>query len=134
MEDRIYKLSNGLRVANFSSPHPFRFTDGTEIPAVSDELAEKLLLDVDEQLCNERNRKFKTVKVDWSLSEAVSDEIDYWFTFFAMKKVDIVIVPLPVMTALKSIWNEKDVIKSPFRVIRVANRIAKTIYCDKYCI
>jgi hypothetical protein len=134
MESRIVKLSNGLRVVNFSSPHPFRFTDGTELPAVSDELANKLMLRVEEERVSQRNSRYRTVKLDWSLSEEVSDEIDYWYTFFAMKKVDIVIVPLPVMVALKSIWNEKDIVKSPFRVVRVANRISKTIWCDLYCI
>lgn len=33
---QITKLSNGLRVANFSSPHPFTFEDGSVIPAVND--------------------------------------------------------------------------------------------------
>ena len=129
MESRIFELKSGLRVANFSSPHPFRFTDGTVVPAVNDDTANRLMLDVEERLQPERDRsKFCTVKLDWNLSESVADEIDYWFTFFAMKKVDVVIVPLPVMTALHSVWNEKDIIKSPFRVIRVRDRITKTIW------
>jgi hypothetical protein len=134
MESKIHTLTNGLRVANFSSPHPFTFTDGTVIPAVEDDKARKCMLEVDEERVPQRSAKFRTVKLDWSLSEYVSDEIDYWFTFFAMKKVDVVIVPLPVMTALRSIWREKDIIKSPFRVIRVADRITKAIHIDKFCI
>lgn len=133
MESRIYTLSNGLRVANFSSPHPFTFTDGTVIPAVEDEKAINLMLDVEESSIPQRNSRFKTVELDWSLSEPVADEIDYWFTFFAMKKVDVVIVPLPVMVALRNIWNIKDILKSPFRVIRVADRITKAIHINKFC-
>lgn len=133
MDSRIYTLSNGLRVANFSSPHPFTFTDGTVIPAVEDEKAINLMLDVEESSIPQRNSRFKTVELDWSLSEPVADEIDYWFTFFAMKKVDVVIVPLPVMVALRNIWNIKDILKSPFRVIRVANRITKAIHINKFC-
>jgi len=134
MKSRIYTLTNGLRIANFSSPHLFTFTDGTILPAVSIELATKLMLKVDEKRVPQRNSRFRTVTLDWSLSEAVSEEIDYWFTFFAMKEVDVVIIPLPVMVALKSIWNDKDIIKSPFRVIRVSNRITKEIHTDKFCI
>jgi len=134
MESKIYTLKNGLRVVNFSSPHSFLFTDSTVIPAVKDDKARNLMLEVEEMRVSQRNSRFRTVKLDWSLSESVSEEIDYWFTFFAMKKVDVVIVPLPVMTALKSIWLEKDIIKSPFRVIRVADRITKAIHTDKFCI
>jgi len=134
MDKWIHTLSNGLRVANFSSPHPFRFTDGTIIPPVDADLAIKLMLDVDETSHPQRSSKFKTVSLEWTLSERCADEIDYWFTFFAMKKVDVVLVPLPVMTALKSIWNQKDILKSPFRVIRVADRITKSIHIDKFCI
>ncbi len=134
MDSKIHTLSNGLRVANFSSPHPFTFTDGTVVPPVEDDLARRLMLDVGETIQSERNRKFKSVKLEWGLSERVADEIDYWFTFFAMKKVDVVIVPLPVMTALHSIWNEKSILKSPFRVIRVADRITKAIHTDTFCI
>ena len=134
MEDRIYTLKNGLRVVNFSSPHSFTFTDGTILPAVSDELSLRLMLDVEEIPVPQRNARYKTVKLDWSLNERVRDEIDYWFTFFAMKKVDVVIIPFPVMTALLKIWNEKAVMKTPFRVIRMADRIDKSIYDIKFCI
>ena len=134
MDSKIFTLKNGLRVANFSSPHPFTFTDGTIIPAVEDEKARNLMLEVKETFHRTRNSKFNSVSLDWNLSETVADEIDYWFTFFAMKKVDIVLVPLPVMTALKSIWDEKKILKSPFRVIRVSDRITKAIHTDKFCI
>ena len=134
MKSRIYTLTNGLRVANFSSPHPFYFTDRTLVPAVEDEKARNLMLEVKETRVPQRNAKYQLVSLDWSLSESVADEIDYWFTFFAMKEVDVVIVPLPVMKALKSIWNPKDIVKSPFRVIRVADRVSKAIHIDKFCI
>ena len=134
MKDRVHTLSNGVKVANFSSPHPFTFTDGTIIPAVPDEIARKLMLEVDEKSIPQRSSRFRTVSLDWSLSERVADEIDYWYTFFAMKIVDVVLVPLPVMTALKTIWDQKKILKSPFRVIRVADRITKTIHIDKFCI
>ena len=134
MKDRIYTLKNGLRVSNFSSPHSFVFTDSTVIPAVDKERAQALRLDVVEHKVSQRNSRFRTVMLDWTLSERVSDEIDYWYTFFAMKKVDVVIVPLPVMVALRKVWDQKKILKSPFRVIRVADRITKRIHVDKFCI
>ena len=42
MAREIITLSNGKKVANFSSPHPFTFTDGSVIPAVSNEESERL--------------------------------------------------------------------------------------------
>ena len=134
MEDRIITLKNGLRVANFSSPHPFTFTDGTVLPAVSDELAKATMLGTEETLVPQRNARFRTISLEWSMTERVRDEIDYWFTFFAMKKVDVVIVPLPVLLAMKKTWLEKDLVKSPFRAIRVADRITKTIHDKLFCI
>ena len=41
----IVTLSNGLRVANFNSPHAFEFEDGTILSAVSNEIAEETKLD-----------------------------------------------------------------------------------------
>ena len=134
MDNRIYTLSSGLKVANFSSPHPFTFTDGTVIPAIDADKARNLMLEVEETVIPNRHSRFRTVSLDWTLSERVADEIDYWYTYFAMKKVDVVLVPLPVMTALKAIWNQKDILKSPFRVIRVADRITKAIHIDKFCV
>ena len=40
----ITTLTTGLRVGNFSSPHPFRFTDGSELPACSPERANGCML------------------------------------------------------------------------------------------
>jgi len=134
VESKIHTLDNGVRVANFSSPHSFVFTDSTVIPAVDKERAQALMLEVIEHKVSQRNSRFRTVVLEWTLSERVSDEIDYWYTFFAMKKVDVVIVPLPVMVALRKVWDQKKILKSPFRVIRVADRITKRIHVDKFCI
>jgi hypothetical protein len=135
MKNRIFPLSNGLRIANFSSPHPFLFTDGTIIPAVEDKLAKLTMLDVEEQrVSNYTARRFQTVKLSWSLSEMVDDQIALWYTIYQVKEVDVVLVPMPVMIALKNTWTEKMILKSPFRVIRMADRITKAIHIDKFCI
>lgn len=41
-ERPIVELSNGKLVANFSSPHPFTFTDGNILPAKSKIESERL--------------------------------------------------------------------------------------------
>jgi hypothetical protein len=133
MLDKIYTLTNGLRVANFSSPHPFTFTDGTVIPERDKEFAKRMMLEV-EEIPVKCRRRFKTIKPDFTLTHLVRDQIILWWTLYNMKKVDAVLLPLPVMTALLKEFTEKQVLKSPFVVIRVADRITKAIHIDKFCI
>ena len=135
IDKRITTLKTEMRVANFSSPHPFTFTDGSVLPPVDNETANDLLLEAHEVRHSDRKRtKIKTISVLFELSEQVKDEIDYWYTIWAMNKVDIVIVPLPVMQCLHDIWDDKSIVKSPFRVVRMADRIKKVIHHDKFCI
>jgi hypothetical protein len=133
MEELIHTLSNGLRAANFSSPHSFLFTDGTVIPERDEIFAKRMMLNVEEIPVKSR-RRFKTIKPDFTLTELVRDQIILWWTLYHMKKVDVVLLPLPVMTALLKEFDEKQVLKSPFVVIRVADRITKAIHIDKFCI
>lgn len=42
---KIVTLSNGLRVANFSSPHDFNFTDGSILPTVDAEKSKRLSME-----------------------------------------------------------------------------------------
>ena len=133
MEELIHTLSNGLRVANFSSPHSFLFVDGTVIPERDKIFAKRMMLNVEEIPVKSR-RRFKTIKPDFTLTHLVRDQILLWWTLYHMKKVDVVLLPLPVMTALLKEYDEKQVLKSPFVVIRVADRITKAIHIDKFCI
>lgn len=135
LDKRITTLENDMRVANFSSPHSFKFTDGNELPPVDDETANDLMLTAHETRHTDRKRaRVKTISLFFELPENVKDEIDYWYTLWAMKKVDIVIVPLPVMQCLREIWTEKTIITSPFRVVRMADRINHIIHSDTFCI
>ena len=45
---QITKLSNGLKVGNFSSPHPFTFEDGSVIPAVNNNDSQRLKVNFNE--------------------------------------------------------------------------------------
>lgn len=133
MNSRIYTLSNGLRIANFSSPHPFTFTDGTVIPKVNDDLSRKLMLKCEERIIEKGI--VKNVILTWKLSTEVLHELYEWQCIWEKGLIDYILVPLPVMSALKEEgWNSHAIMDTPFRVIRIADRITKTIHIDKFCV
>jgi len=119
----IVTLTNGKRVGNFSSPHSFTFTDGTVLPAVSAEVANHLKVEFHEQ--EEGNGD---ISLSFSLSDAVMQEVRMW----EKQGVDVVFCPLPMMTALKEAGY--DIRNSPFRSIRIEDRVAKLVSIDKQCI
>jgi hypothetical protein len=122
----IITLSNGKKVANFSSPHEFKFTDGTILPANSYITAEALKVDFHESVDSDGD-----VILDFSLSSKVMIECDYWMDLWKHKEVDVVFCPLPMIVALKKTM---DVKYSPFRSIRVEDRINKLVSIEKQCI
>ena len=64
MKRHITTLTNGKKVANFSSPHEFKFTDGSILPAVSDELAETYY--------DLKNSPFRSVRIEDRIKKLVS--------------------------------------------------------------
>ena len=177
MAREIITLSNGKKVANFSSPHSFTFTDGSVIPAVDAEESVRLKVTFNEDIDENGD-----VMLDFTLSDAVIEEMKYWMKLWENKEVDVVFCCLPMITAIKDAqiehahdtdrwyndiqWAEevnssyKDtpapeipkvlepfVVKgledmyhltnlksSPFRAIRMEDRIEKLISIEKQCI
>jgi hypothetical protein len=129
-------LSNGLRVANFSSPHPFNFVDGTVLPAVDKDTCDKGALECIESEVPDPSGKFVNISIIWKLTHSVTEMIQYWQHEYDRGNVDVVLIPFPVLTALRE--EEKEgvykIIESPFRVIRCADRITKAIFIDRFCI
>jgi len=124
---KIITLSNGKRVANFSSPHTFIFTDGSIIPAVSDEESEKLKVTFIETVEADGD-----VILSFDLSKDVRSEMKLWHTLYLQDKIDVVFCPLPMITALKA---ENYFLKnSPFRACRIEDRIKKLLSIDKQCL
>src|SRR3972149_10479932 len=125
----IITLSNGLRVGNFSSPHSFTFTDGSILPACDDDQAligtlithEVHSSSIDPR--TKKNKLFNDINISFELSDHVIGLIDIWDVKYERDEVDVVIVPLPVMQALYSKYSLKDIKDSPFRTIRVADRL-----------
>lgn len=129
-ERPIIELSNGKLVANFSSPHPFTFTDGNILPAKSKDEAERLKVNFHEDIDEDGD-----VKLSFSLSDEVFGEILYWQKKYNNKEVDVVFCPLPMITAMKSnLEFFKDLKPTPFRAIRQEDRIKKLVSIEKQCL
>jgi hypothetical protein len=92
----VATLSNGLRIANFSSGHAFAFTDGTVLEPCTDSRVRTLALrrdDVEERsLCG----RFFNVQCVFILSDEVKEALD---ELENDDTVDVVLCPLPVITA-----------------------------------
>ena len=134
-DQRIMELSNGIRIANFSSPHSFKFTDGNILPAVALEDTKRLELSVVEQKTVDR-RRIDTVVLRYFFTSAVRDEIRYWQKLYNNNEVDIVIIPLPVLNVMKSEedYTNLDLLNSPFRVVRLVDRVQKLVSINKFCV
>lgn len=171
MSRDIITLSNGKKVANFSSPHPFTFTDGSVIPAVSKEESERLKVTFIE---NEDQDESGDISLQFELSTDVMFEMRYWVAMYNVGYVDVVFCPLPMISAIKEVedcvrrdyddWHNYDqyspshdeqepiipellgilvsqrdecggsVKTSPFRAVRMEDRIKKLVSIDKQCI
>ena len=141
----ITTLSNGIKVANFSSPHDFEFEDSSILKACSKERAEKLKIIFNETIKTQRLRQdlknpptssyvdIKNISLDFELSENVLNEMD---NIIELKDlVDIIIIPLPMLTALKKIYNHPKAIElSKYRVIKMKSRTEKLVKIDEWCI
>lgn len=127
-------LKNGLRVANFSSPHAFYFDDGSVLPAVSEELCKRLSLD---QIEREYKRYYKDglfLYTDIVLRFEMNSVVDQALsTLLNNSDVDIVLVPFPVMEAWKNQGNTT-ILNHKIKVVRVKDRVSKVIYSDRFCI
>ena len=120
-------LSNGLIVGNFSSPHDFKFTDGSILPAVSNEEAEHLKVTFNEELIPHKNGITTDVKLSFSISQIVYYRMIEWQKMNMLGLVDIVICPLPMLKGLKHAH-------PIFRSVRIEDRIKKLVSIDKFCI
>lgn len=127
----VVTLSNGLRVANFSSPHDFHFVDGSILPACSEERARVLMLDSEEveskRWIGGADIKVIDIELKWKMSQAVEQALG---ELFHSEEFDVLIVPLPVMQAMK----EQRMLLGKARCIRMADRVNKKSHIDRFCI
>jgi len=124
----IVTLTNGLVVGNFSSPHTFTFTDGSVLPACSSERATLAALQAVEKDVSGKRARWTDIKIDFELSEQTE-----WALHEAAKEpVDIIIVPRVVRDAMAA--KGRDIRKTKFRTIRMADRVKKVAFADKFCV
>lgn len=124
---RVTVKESGLRVANFSSMHPFTFADGTVLPAVEESVSKSLDL---EQIEIAQPRKLpgvNDVKMVFVLTPAVELRLT---ALDNDPDVDVVLVPFPVLQALA----EAGVPFGKARVIRTVDRKSRAICTDKFCV
>jgi hypothetical protein len=129
MDMPIIELANGVKVANFGSPHPFNFTTGEILPACSPERVKALSLKVVEM--KEPNPNVSGV-TDIVIRFELTYEVEEALRLAQEREVDVVLVPFPLLAAVK----EAGFFPHRFpkiRVIRSADRITKAIYPDRFC-
>ena len=129
MNSPTITLSNGLTIANFSSPHPFNFTTGEVLPACDDAWAKEMMLDIDETEyhVNEDGLVWTDVSLKIDVPSNVRIEL---YELMHSDDIDIILVPHMVLQAMKDHPMRID----KCRVIRCADRVTKEIYPDKFCI
>lgn len=121
----IVTLSNGLRVANFNSNHPFNFEDGSVLEGCLTEITQATMLDNED--VETFNGIFINVKTKFVMSNGCIDRLMYVLKF--KDWYDVCLVPLPVLQAIKTLdWVDK----SKFRGIYVTDRITKAISIIKF--
>lgn len=137
----VVHLSNGLRVANFSSPHPFNFVDGSELAACSKERSKAFELGRKDSEFEWHNSlhavtgKVLAVTPGFLLNAAVEDELtaleECW-------DIDIILVPFPVLQLLRE--HSLGILEFPNAMDRhskcatviMADRITKAAAIDKF--
>ncbi|MAH43347.1 hypothetical protein CL614_06575 [archaeon] len=125
-------LQNGIAIVNFSSPHSFKFITGEELGACDVDWTKKMALNIKETetvtLSNEYSpeRTWTDVQLDISIPKNVKKVLD---ELTNDRYVDIVLVPFMMLEAMKS----EGLNTSKFRTIRIADRITKEIYSDRFC-
>ena len=120
-------LSSGLRIANFSSPHPFTFEDGTVLPACSPERAKALELDVQENPVGSSWPGTVNIELTPTMTAVVAAELE---KLENDEGVDVVLIPLMVMAAIKACHGQY----KKARVQRSVSRVSKAVSGTKWCV
>lgn len=136
IETRIVTLTNGKKVANFSSPHSFEFEDGTVLDAVSNDEAERLKINFNESSLTGGYKEAKSgdITLNFTLSEEVTIEMGIWDKLHREGLVDVVYCPLPMLKAMERWMDITAILSTPFRAIRMTDRIKKLVSIELQCI
>ena len=143
----VVTLTNGLRVANFSSPHPFNFEDGSVLEACAPDRVkagelkrqedERAWVGLDRQDIVAVVPRFSMSDQVWKLLVELENDSD----------VDVVLIPFPVLEVLRScksfrmdLLGDHDDIEvtlldqlSKVGTICVKDRQTKAIFINRFC-
>lgn len=133
-------LTNGLVVANYSSPHSFLFEDGTILEKCSDERATITKLDVQEShQCTDAI--LTSIKVEWYLTWFLQEEIEKILTVWDRDELpwDVIITPLPLLQTMTFkntvLYGRLSTCDHPFRTGRLVDRLEpKKLSISKFCV
>ena len=125
----VVTLKNGIRVANFSSPHTFNFNDGTVCPACeSDRVKAGSLERKDVESPFPGLPGITAVIPEFKLNNELRNELRI------LQKdsgIDVVLVPYPVLEAIREDGLYDELSKAA--TICVADRLTKAIFTDRFC-
>jgi hypothetical protein len=130
-------FASGLRVANFSSPHSFRFTDGSELAACTAERANLSKLNAEE--IEIPREGWVDIRLSFRLNVTILSMLKEAYDLWDRGEVDVIITPFPVISAMKESpdllgFDPNDPEAHPFRTIRTADRVTKVNHSDRFCI
>ena len=134
----IVTLSNGLRVANFSSSHEFNFVDGTVVPAVPKSICDELSLARDDKdapwpgplpqrRMSEASPRVRAVTPGFALTGPI---------LMALAKlqhspdVDIILIPFPMLQSIKDTGLIEEFTKCG--TVMMADRVTKAAHIDQF--
>lgn len=115
-------------MANFSSAHPFRFEDGTELAACDEAWSKAMALEATEITKPSPCGRFQLVSLSFAMSPAVRDALEQ----AAKLNVDIVLCPLPVIELLRAQPLAQSI--PVFAGIRRTDRVSGKIHVDRFCV
>ena len=131
----IVTLSNGLRVANFSSPHSFEFEDGTVLPACEEERAKETQLNkVERETPHAVLEGVVDVSLVFEMSDVCRAALEEAEALAEKGDVDIILVPFPVREALCRERGVASLAGTPFRVILTKDRVTRTVFTSRFCV
>lgn len=136
--------SKGLTIINFSSPHEFKFDDGTVLPACTPERSKALVLDQHETVISTKT-SHTDVHLKFQMNETVYQELLQISGEIQSDSQEptIILVPLPVEEALDDVDTDYldqlelqayNKLMQYTRVVRIADRVNKIAFHNKFCV
>ena len=131
------KLNSGIKIANFSSPHRYKFHTGEELMACEDEVANDMKLNENHYYYQQKG--WEDVEIRYMLSDKIYDDL---LELSSEDGIDIILVPYPVMNCVKesalkvggaSTFDGLQSILDKIRVCKLDDRVTKVIRSDKFC-